>query len=505
MSSLDRAIATETGRQTYTTTENGALAYKTTGNSCLDLFASVVRDTDRQTMDKMVEKSFNENPRVTLAILMHLRDARYGKGEKNITYYALLWLRRNYPLIYLYNIKTFIELGYYKDLCLITKLVHTEKLDHLGEKTYIELEYFADLLKDDINKDNNISLVAKWAPSEGSFFDKDENGKQAKTIAKLLFPNDKACNKKYRKEVSALREKLKIVERLMAENRWDEIEFSHVPAKAHKILRNAFNKHQEERYKEYLQNVKNGSAKINTSGLQPHELANKYVSGFNVPIDDTIEVQWNALVNKLAEKGNLNSSVAVVDVSGSMSGQPMIVAIALGLLTSQLTDEPFRNHVITFTQTPKLHRVDNETLRDKINNIKRMDWGMNTNILAVFDLILGKAVEFNVHKDDMVKNIFIFTDMQFDKARDGPAKWSTIYDIIKGKYHNAGYDVPNMIFWNLRATKVSFQANKDTEGVAMVSGFSGELLKLFMDNSEFTPLSVMNLAIQPYIDKVRIN
>lgn len=507
MDSLNNSIARIKTQQELpdTFTENGAHAFSTTKSACLDLFASAVRDTSRESMEKLVERSFNEDVVKTLAILLNLRDAREGKGEKKITYYALLWLRRNYPLLYLYNLPTFVKLGYCKDLCLITEIVHKEGMLKLGQKSYIELEYLADMLKDDFKKSGDISLVAKWAPTEKGYFDKNANGSQARTLAKLIFPDDQARNKRYRKELSRLREELKVVEKLMAENRWEEINFSHVPSKAHRILRNAFGKHQADRYYEYLNNVKKGTEKINTSGVQPHELVRNYLI-YNSKIDNTIEVQWDTLVKKLADKGSLNRSLAIVDVSGSMNGEPIQVAVSLGLLTSQLTAEPFKDYVVTFSDTPALHYVGDETLLKKVNNIRRMSWQMNTNLLAVFDLLLYKAQECNVSREDMIDTLFIFTDMQFDSAisRRG-GKWDTVYENIRTKYERAGYDVPNIVFWNLRATKPSFPVQKDTPGVALLSGFSGELLKLFMEGDDLTPISLMNRAIQPYIELVRIN
>jgi hypothetical protein len=131
-----------------------------------------------------------------------------------------------------------------------------------------------------------------------------------------------------------------------------------------------------------------------------------------------------------------------------------------------------------------------------------MDWGMNTNFQAVFDLILTKAISCKLAKEDMVKTVFVFSDMQFDAATSSPLE--TDYQQIVRKFAQAGYEVPKMIFWNLssygqgNATPVLY----DTIGTAMVSGWSGQLLKLFMESGgeminspEFSPEFVMEKAI----------
>ncbi|RZC55495.1 hypothetical protein C5167_014355 [Papaver somniferum] len=76
--------------------------------------------------------------------------------------------------------------------------------------------------------------------------------------------------------------------------------------------------------------------------------------------------------------------------------------------------------------------------------------------------------------------------------------WETDYQVIQDKYRKSGYmKVPEIVFWNLRDSS-STPVLGQQKGVALVSGFSKNLLKLFLegsDLSEFTPIRVMEKAI----------
>lgn len=298
----------------------------------------------------------------------------------------------------------------------------------------------------------------------------------------------------------------------MSEGRWSEIEFGKVPSKAHRQLRKAFGVRASERYQEYLNGLAKGTEKVNVKGTQPHELVTHYLN--NDMFDQVIESQWDTLINKLQQAGSLSKALAVVDVSGSMDGLPMQVSIALGLVVSQLTTPPFTNKCITFSQQPEWHTVNGNNLQEKVKNLKNMSWGYNTNLLAVFTLILEQAKSNHLAPERMIETLFIFTDMQFDSgvsvttwktmSSEEKCDWNTTHDTIQLMYNEAGYTMPHIVYWNLRAAKPAIPCTKDTSGVAMVSGFSSDLLKLFMDGTEFTPEFMMMKAIAPYLDLVQL-
>ncbi|KAL2506601.1 Uncharacterized conserved protein UCP015417 [Abeliophyllum distichum] len=171
----------------------------------------------------------------------------------------------------------------------------------------------------------------------------------------------------------------------------------------------------------------------------------------------------------------------------------MEVAVALGLLVSELCEEPWKGHVITFSAFPELHLIREGNLRSKTEFIRQMDLGMNTDFQKVFDKILELAVNKNLPEEKMIKRVFVFSDMEFDQASENP--WETDYMVIQRKFQENGYkNVPEIVFWNLRdssATPVTATQN----GVALVSGFSKNLLTLFLEGGGIIkPEDVRNLA-----------
>jgi len=527
-------------------TEKGGLAFSSTSCSRLDLFFKMVRGATNDELLPMFEGAWRENPEHLVQILLHARDCRSGKGERLVAYHGMLWLRKNKPLTYLNNLLTFLGHGYFKDLLNLAETVEKEKLAKLGEKDSVELELLAEFLKDDYerftagakakeekaaaaaaaeaageekekekDKPVRITLAAKWAPTEGSHFDKTH--KLAKRLAYLVCRKDKeddststtipgvtgvAPLKAYRKILSELRAHLNVTERLACAKEWDKINFATVPSKCHKILKKAFMKHANEKYQNYLAKLTRGEVKINSTGLMPHELAKDYLHGNNA-VDLTTEGQWNDMVAKLKAAGGLSNAVSVCDVSGSMSGIPMDVAIALGIITSELTAPPFGGRIITFHEQPTWHSVVGDTLKAKVDCLKNAPWGMSTNFAGVFDMILTVALENKLKQADLPKTLFVFTDMQFDAAfQSGGVSTNQLRSVVqtiqdKWKKHN--YQVPNLVFWNLRATpSKSFPVTMDTPGVALVSGYSAEILKIFMDGGDLSPMSVLFKAISPY-------
>ena len=457
-------------------TENGMPAYDSTGSNCLDFFASVVRDTPAAKVKEMFEAAYKENPHLALQILMNLRDCiGNGKQEKLVSLTAFDHLKINKPRTYLMNLPVFVSVGCYKDLL---KLAGMNSHPIIPDAEY---ELFASTLIDDDKKLSDappeskvsISLAPKWAPTEGCEYDK--KFKAAHKIAKFCKWNMKT----YRKTLTKLRSKLEILETYESSRQWDKINFEHVPATAMKKQKKAFEKHCSEAFHAYLSKVMLGKAKMNTKGIQPHELVRTYMN--HSAEDATVDAQWNALITRLRTAGTFSNTMAVCDVSGSMSGVPMEVCIALGLVVSELTAPPFKNKVITFSVVPQWHA----------------HWEMNTDFLAVFKMLLAEAQTYSLRPEQMIKKIFVFTDMQFDNAKTGP-DYGTGYEHVKDMYTKAGYQIPQIIFWNLRDTRTSFPVRKDTPGVALMSGFSAEMLKFFLDDKEMTPYSMMIEAVKNY-------
>jgi len=238
--------------------------------------------------------------------------------------------------------------------------------------------------------------------------------------------------------------------------------------------------------------VEAGKAKIAAGALLPHEIAGPAYKGQD---DEVSELQWRRMVEDLRDKGSLSNCIAVCDVSGSMIGTPMEVCVALGLLISELSEQPWAGRVITFSSQPEIHTIKGDTLRQKLSFVEGMGWGCHTNFQAVFDRILRTATDARLAPEKMIRTVFVFSDMEFDMASARP--WETDYQAIRRKFRDAGYGdvVPQIVFWNLRDS-LSTPVTSTQKGVAMVSGFSKNLVKLFLENDGVVnPEAMMAAAI----------
>ncbi|KAG0236208.1 hypothetical protein BGW42_003853 [Actinomortierella wolfii] len=363
----------------------------------------------------------------------------------------------------------------------------------------------------------SVSLAAKWCPSLNQFHDK--HTLIATTIAQILFP-DRLEGEDQAKYVERVRQRLRteyyvplrkatpVLETFMSANKWDEIPYTRVPAVAMKKSKPQFELHDALRFKEYLDSVEKGEKTIAAAALMPHELVVETQQVRYLPVDDpkrrTMELQWQSYVERLKKSpGTLNSCMAMCDVSGSMSGTPMDVAIALSLLLSELTEPPFNSMILSFSASPVIHTVNQkDSLVDKVESLKRMDWDMNTDLQKAFKLILDVAVENNLPAEKMVKTLFVFSDMEFDQAVCGARKDEafTNYNVIKRKFESKGYQLPQIIFWNLRASVSGNKPVLSTQpGVGMISGYSGMMMKVFLKGDDLLekldPIRLMEESI----------
>ncbi|PWA43913.1 hypothetical protein CTI12_AA531340 [Artemisia annua] len=369
--------------------------------------------------------------------------------------------------------------------------------------------FFAECLRSDIDmlksgESRKISLAAKWCPSVDSSYDKALL--ICELIARILYPWDsdsefealdefsyivRIKNKLRKEALVPLRNALMLPEVYMSAKEWSSITYERVASIAMKNYTDIFLHRDNERFHSYLEKVKLGDAKISAGALLPHEIISSFQRGSGGGM--VAELQWKRMVDDLLKEGKLTNCIEVCDVSGSMHGTPMQVCVALGLLVSELSEEPWKGHVITFSESPELHLVEGPDLKSKTEFIENMNWDMNTNFQKVFDKMLEVAVSNKLSEDDMVKRVFVFSDMEFDQASSCP--WETDYEAFRGSLRVTGIDS--------RATPVT--ANQ--KGVALLSGFSKNLLTLFLEGggminpedvpkrSGLNPVEIMEAAI----------
>ena len=95
----------------------------------------------------------------------------------------------------------------------------------------------------------------------------------------------------------------------------------------------------------------------------------------------------------------------------------------------------------------------------------------NTNIEAVFNLILKTAVGNMMKQEDIPANILIISDMEFDDATSNDVG-SKLFKQIQNKYSNYGYHLPRLIFWNVNSRTNTIPLIQNEAGVILMSGFS---------------------------------
>ena len=508
----------------YSKTDNNGVALHTTNNIFLDFFVNICRDLSYEELCINMDKCMKKDPYKTIAIIFNCRDRKNGKKEKKISNDAIKWLKYNrWSKTYKVNIYNYIDkYGCWKDI-LTKKNVNIDDY----EVILIANQLIKD--KEKLNKNENVSICAKWAPGENKKYDKKNNicEKIATNIYEKLEKNnqlsDEVRNKYiykykefYRKEyLTPLRNKINIVEKMMCNNNWDKIEYEKVPGVASKKLKNAFMKNDKERYTEYLNNVMSGNSKINVTGILPHELVNYYLSNINAEIDNTIESQWKTILENMKISELFDNLIAVVDVSGSMFGAkngsiPAQVAIALGLLISNCATGSFKRKIITFHSTPSFHEIKGETLKEQVECIRKSEWGYNTNFELIADLIIKYGNDNELNDSDMPKKLVVLSDMQFDEAvntdYDNITDLRLLYNTFSKSFINNNYIVPKLIYWNLNSDNTtSFPVDSKVENTAMISGFSEQLLKIFMEYDDFNPEIVLNKILEKYINNVYVD
>jgi hypothetical protein len=452
----------------------------------MSFFFKIVRNTPGETLTDLLEKSWSVDPLDTLKLIFHLRDCRGGKGEKKQFHDCLQWLLQHHPEILSKNLDNIPFFGSYKDwLTLLGSAAEMEMIQHFT----VQLRQDKQLLESaDEKVRNTITLAAKWAPTEGCAHDR--KSKAAAKFASALQVRKEAYRRNY---LVPLRNHLRIVEAKMCKGDWSDIDFSHVPAVALKRYKKAFAKHAPEKYQEFLARVKAGQAKMNVGRLHPHEILAPYIRR-GATKDETIEAQWQTYVAEHRKKlVGFPNSLAMIDVSGSMSGQPLEVAVSLGLLIAECNVGAFHDKFLTFSSNPSLEELRGDSTHEKVRNVRHSHWEMSTNLQAAFDLILATAKMFKVPPEQMPAMLIVLSDMAFDSACGRNDK--TNFQVIEEKYRAAGYTRPKIVFWNLQGTSIDFPVASNVPDCALVSGFSGDLLTLFLECGEMTPYLVMRKAI----------
>ena len=442
----------------------------------------------------------------------HTRDIISGKGEYVLSYMLLRVWNKNYPELAKFALKHFVispegltdfhPYGSWKDI---------KNLNKYGD--YDLLQYGLQLLINQLKVDSisdSPSLAAKWVPREKSQFGDLFEQLATTYYSEYLYSSkgnesrERAITKaktEFRKLIASLNKKLDTVQIKQCSLNWSEI----IPEKQTSITmhkqKKAFlnlNKNGEQRYelydrivcsnnfKEFTQKAKRGEVDVKGKRIGLNDFTKDAIDLCKMGRQNSDEAillnaQW---IDNSKQNSALGKMIAMVDVSGSMEGDPMNAAIALGIRVAEKS--LLGKRILTFSASPSwVNLSTTETFVEMVGLVSTANWGMNTNFNAALNMILDAIISQKLKPEDVEDMVLvIFSDMQMDEA---DKKSSCLMDSIKTKYENVGitlwgkpFKVPHILFWNLRSTS-GFPSLSSQNNCSMMSGFSPSLLNIFCD------------------------
>ena len=472
----------------YTRTLNGAKTHGSTGDACLDFFAVAGGMRYRRKNDQITlfDRAYIETPELAAKLLFHLRDIRGGMGERSLFRTLLRHVAFAWPETAKKNAKYIAEFGRWDDLlCLLGTPAEEEAVRVIKLQL---AEDMAALKKRELgDEDAHISLLAKWLPSDNTSSPK--TCAKARKLMKALGMESRA----YRAMLTGLRARIGLVERTLTKRQPEKVNYEAVPAQAMLKYRCAFTRKDGNRFRSFLDKVKNGSKRIHADTLFPYEVLRPFFNGCSWCVTDpkgmaALEALWNSLPGEI---GSANA-ISVVDTSGSMYWaeklKPALISQAMGLYCAERCPGIFHNHLITFESTPHLMEIKGKTLRDKLRYIGTLPVGGSTNLEAVFNLILRTAVDNDAKQEEMPAVLYIFSDMEFNCAMRNADK--TVYENAKELFEAFGYQMPAVVFHNVNSWQMQAPVTAHTKGAALQSGASTHALKEKFDGN-ITPMDHM--------------
>ena len=424
-------------------------------------------------------RAFYEDKLLAIKWLFFASDVRGGMGERRLFRLCMYALAGSEPKLAKALLPLIPEYTRWDNLVL---LLNTELCDDVAQIIKTQLD--ADIKNK--SKGKQVSLLAKWLPSINA------TSAETRALAKQIISKLGMTAKQYRQTLSDLRKHIDVTEVKMSAGAWKDIAYDKVPSKANLLYGKAFLKHDEKRRNKYLEALKRGETKINASTLFPHDVLHKYIDGWILAkYDETIEQLWKALPDYVQGDG---TTLCVADGSGSMTSRAgktnvtaLEIANALAIYFAERCKGQFKDTYITFSENPQIVSFAHcNSLHDKIGVALSHDEVANTNIEAVFDLILTTAVKHKMKQSELPSNILILSDMEFDMcAVSNTHNWAKpirdrLFEDIGARYKAQGYKLPRLIFWNICSRTLTVPLKTNELGVALVSGFSPAVLNMVL-------------------------
>lgn len=416
------------------------------------------------------------------------------QGERRFFRICFNWLAKNHPehasfvMDYIPMYRRWDDLIY---SCLDTPL-EEDMFTTIGHTLMTDLQHMAN--------GESISLLAKWMPSENA------SSKITKRAANILRTYMCLSHKQYRVLLSQMRNYIKVLERLMSDKRWDEIEFDKISSNAGLKYANAFLNRPEtkERWTQFIENKK---TKVKANTLYPYEIVKKILNDYSWysykkldPVTrQTLEKYWENLPDYF--NGKQSNILCVVDTSGSMYGDPINVAISLGMYTAERAGGPFKDHFISFSRNPKLIKIEGADFVDKVERIYRQNLCENTNLTGVFDLLLSYIISGKASATDLPDTIVVISDMEIDYMAEGPWRHginniNTEMEKIRQIWTSYGVKMPKLVYWNVDARQNTIL--EKGENISFVSGLSPSTFKSIITGKTGVELMLDALLSERY-------
>ncbi len=467
-------------------TENGAVTNESTMSDCLDLFATIgaIRTAEDQEIIKRFVRAYTEDADIAMKILFFGRDVRGGLGERRVFRVITNWLAENRAESLRKNIEMIPEFGRFDDLVSLLGTACEKDALHTIRKQ----------LEADLASDAEVSLLAKWLPSVNA--SNSETVRKAKCVARYLGMSDAV----YRKTLVELRKKIHIIENNLREKDYS-FDYSKQPSKAMFKYRKAFLRNDGERYNAFLEAVSNGEKLLHADTLAPYEIVRSALDanclGFNSRLTAGEKASLNASWESLPNFCDGRNALAVVDTSGSMylydNALPAAVAMSLGLYFGEHNTGIFHNHFIEFSARPQLIEIKGKTFAERLEYLCSFDEVADTNVEAVFNLILDAAVRNHVPQEELPETLYLISDMEFNSC-----VWNASmsnFENAKQRFAEYGYKLPQIVFWNVASRNSNQPVTKNEQGVALVSGCTPRLFSM-VASGELSPYTAMMEVLQ---------
>ena len=528
---------------------------RVTKGSTMDPLEKVLRGLLTELNRDLTTKKWMSGPSIEMLVMLykmigHTRDVNDGKGEYALAYMMIYVWEQYWSSLAVYALRTFVKptfsqsevpYGSWKDIKHFCTYIMNRghRMDNSELLRSAVKLMNGQLLEDHRNLlGTSISLAGKWAPREKS----TNNGWLHEVLALDFFsnylvtaktPESKAkatlkAKMHFRKILSSLNSQLKTVQIKQCAKQWADIEpglqTSITMFKQKRAFLNKTKKGETrvndldriicaENFNAYIERAVKGEVKVKGGRVSmldftkgAIELLDSRAPGVNEQIA-LLNAQWE---NNSERTGGLGNMIAMVDTSGSMCGDPLNAAIALGIRVAEKS--ALGKRVMTFDSIPEWVNLDEcEGFTECVKNVRCSKWGMTTNFYMALDLILKVIVEKKLSASavqDMV--LAMFSDMQINMADSSYDKNQQMYDVIDKKYADAGitvngtpYTTPHILFWNLRSTD-GFPALSTQLNASMLSGFSPALLNTFCEKGweELQSLTPWN-TLKSQIDNPR--